>query len=323
MAVEVPLVVSVAARTGIVVAQRIAHGRALQADAPRQLVPFRLDAFDVQFILANFAAAALGAGGFQLLAFQHLHRQQVAVRLAQLLLPILQAGFPFGPLGGGGFERQCVFQCFARFGAEQEKRTLGGGCGVVDVCARRQQSLGQGMQDLAHGIGGGLTKLKAQQRPRRRAAGQSRTLQVVVASAQVRPDAGIGAAHGGVDANPLEGFKQLGGQARVGEVMVEQPAIAGPGQRLGFRQPIQGWQARISRAQFEADAAELPPGDLLQGERPVDARFNGVDGFGQIEGVPRLHGVGGASVQGVAGFDVQVGAVHALREQRQGLLDIG
>ena len=136
-------------------------------------------------------------------------------------------------------------------------------------------------------------------------------------------DAGISAAHGRVDANPLEAFKQLRGQARIGKMMVEQPAVAGPVRALGFRQRIKRWQPRIGGTELKADAAELSPGDLLQGERPVDARFGVVNGFRQIEGVPRLHGVSGACVQCIAGFDVQIGAVHALREQRQGLLDIG
>ena len=138
MAVEVPLVVAVAAGAGVLTAQRIAHRGALHADAPRQLVALGLDALDVQFLFADFAAAALGAGGFQLLALQHLHRQQVTVRLAQLLLPVLQAGFPLGPLGGRGRKLQRVVQCLAGLGAEQQEGALGGGRGVVDVRVRRQ-----------------------------------------------------------------------------------------------------------------------------------------------------------------------------------------
>ena len=179
------------------------------------------------------------------------------------------------------------------------------------------------MQDLVQGIGRGLVQLKAQQRLRYRAHGQPRALKKAVAGGQVGLDAGISAAHSSVDANALEGLEQFRGEARIGEVMVEQPAVARPGRRLGFRQPIKRWQPRIGGAEPKANAAELPPGDLLQCERPVDARFSGIDGFGQIEGLTRLHGVGGAGVQGVAGLDVQIGAVHALGEQRQGLLDIG
>ena len=163
VAVEVPLVVAVAAGAGVLIAQRFAHRGAFQADAPGQLVAFGPGALDVQFLLANFTAAALGAGGFQLLALQHLHGQQVTVRLAQLLLPVLQAGLPLAPLGGGGRKLQRVIQCLAGLGAEHEEGALGGGCGVVDVRVRRQQALGEGVQNLAHGIAGGLVQLKAQQ----------------------------------------------------------------------------------------------------------------------------------------------------------------